>query len=342
MTFWNVLIYERGKKMDHWEKERIERSSNGSYEAYGELVQKYSNYVFATALSMTNDFYHAQDIAQEAFVKAWLHIHNLKEKEKFSRWILTITKNLCMDWLRKKVRRQELDLITDIPQQDERITKWELKESVWNVIESLNDNYRLLTIMHFMMGYTAKEISELTEQPLSTVESRLRRAKNTLKKELLDTMVEYFGDRKIGKEIEEDVMWRIVPRVSTLEIPVTNVKRSVEWYSEMLGTKAVHQDESAAMLHLQGGNRVGVPTLYLVQTESPERLSFKNTNTGVIHSVIDFYIQDLKKFHQFLRDRGVKVTNINLFPGSEYGGFGFEDPDGNLLSVTNVTHQGQI
>ncbi|WP_345290152.1 VOC family protein, partial [Streptomyces gulbargensis] len=173
------------------------------------------------------------------------------------------------------------------------------------------------------------------------IESRLRRAKAKLKKELLDGMEKSFDHKRMGKEFEEEVMWRIVPRIATIEIPVSNVEQSVAWYSKILGIKAVHQDEHAAMLHLQGPSRIGVPTLYLVQTDDSSRLHFKNTNTGVIHSTIDFFIQDLERFHSYLKQEGVKVTDLNFFPGSTKGGFGFEDPDGNLLSATNVTHLGQ-
>jgi len=98
-----------------------------------------------------------------------------------------------------------------------------------------------------------------------------------------------------------------------------------------------------ATLHLQGGNRIRVPPLYLIQTESVENLSFKNTHTNIVHSVIDFYVPDLKRYHSFLKEQGLEVGTINFLPGMEgKGGFGFKDPDGNLLSACNVTHQGQV
>ncbi|KQL55492.1 hypothetical protein AN964_12925 [Heyndrickxia shackletonii] len=138
-------------------------------------------------------------------------------------------------------------------------------------------------------------------------------------------------------------MWRIVPRIATIEIPVTNIKASIDWYQKVLGTKVAHETDYDAMLHLQGGNRIGVPTLYLVQTESVRNLSFLNTNTNIIHSVIDFYVPDLERYHTFLKEQGVEVSGINFLPGMEgKGGFGFKDPDGNSLSVCNVTHQGQV
>ncbi|MFD1735463.1 sigma-70 family RNA polymerase sigma factor [Bacillus salitolerans] len=325
------------------DSELVKKSLNGHYDAYSELVRKYSNLVFAVALSKTRDSSFSEDIAQEVFVKAWRKLSLLKEGEKFSSWLITITKNVCIDMLRKNTRLQEEVLVDNIFLTEKPSQTDEIKEAVWDALHQLEDKYKIVTVMHYISGYTAKEISHLLELSQSAIESRLRRAKEKLKKELLVSMVEEtFNKQRVGEKFEEDVMWRIVPRIATIEIPVSNIEQSSNWYHKVLGTKAVHQDNHQAMLHLQGGNRIGVPTLYLVQTDDKSRLSFKNSNTGVVHSIIDFFIEDLERFHAFLKQEGVKVTGLNFFPGTTKGGFGFEDPDGNLLSATNVTHTGQV
>jgi predicted DNA-binding protein YlxM (UPF0122 family) len=206
----------------------------------------------------------------------------------------------------------------------------------------LDENARLVMILYFLTGYRVKEISQLLKITSSAVESRIRRAKEKLKEELFKEMANTFNENRLEESFEEDVMWRIVPRIATIEIPVKNVQDSAQWYHKYIRTKTVFEDTQSAMLHLQGGSRVGVPTLYLVQTEESRPLHFTNTFTNVKHSVIDFYIPDLSRFHQFLKTNGVTVTDLNFIPGMDgYGGFGFEDPDGNLLSATNVTHSGK-
>ncbi|TDF92986.1 VOC family protein [Paenibacillus piri] len=50
-------------------------------------------------------------------------------------------------------------------------------------------------------------------------------------------------------------MWRIVPRIATIEIPVSDLKKSIEWYCRNLGTRVVHETKTDAMLHLQGSNK---------------------------------------------------------------------------------------
>lgn len=324
------------------EHDLINKALVGDYEAFAELVRRYSNLVYSVAMSSIRDSYLSEDIAQEVFVKAWRKLSQLDEGQKFSSWLISITKNQCLDELRKKARiREEALSNADIGSLDAQ--KYSQRDLVWDAIDNLDDKYKLVIVMNYISGYTAKEIGQLLNVSQAAVESRLRRAKDNIKKELLDYMAQdTFDKKRIGKEFEEEVMWRIVPRIATIEIPVSNVQQAIDWYTKVLGVNAVYQDEHTAMLHLQGGTRIGVPTLYLVQTEDTKRLDFKNSHTGITHSIIDFFIEDLERFHAFLKKEDVKVTELNFFPGTKMGGFGFEDPDGNLLSACNVTHQGQV
>jgi hypothetical protein len=57
--------------------------------------------------------------------------------------------------------------------------------------------------------------------------------------------------------------------------------------------------------------------------------------------VIDFYTNDLNGFYNFLIEQGVQVRKLNINIEIGFGGFGFEDPDGNLLSACNAIQQGQ-
>jgi catechol 2,3-dioxygenase-like lactoylglutathione lyase family enzyme len=132
----------------------------------------------------------------------------------------------------------------------------------------------------------------------------------------------------------------LIPRICTVEIPVANVKESAAWYSKIFGMKVVNlTDDDSVMLQMQGGNNSGVPTVFLFQTETPERLSFNNTNTGIVHGVIDYYTADLHKFHAFLKEQEVEVTDLHM--GEGYGGFGFYDPNGNFHGACNAVHRNQ-
>ncbi|MBD8069435.1 VOC family protein [Bacillus sp. PS06] len=127
-----------------------------------------------------------------------------------------------------------------------------------------------------------------------------------------------------------------VTRIATFELPVTDIEESVNWYAKMLNLVVQHKTEHDAMLSF---NAKGIASIYLVRTDDPKRIHFENTQTKVIHSVIDFYTYNLEGFHKFLQDNGVDVGPLNV--QGEFGGFGFKDPDGNLLSATNIVQIGQ-
>ena len=335
--------------MEHKEEHvLVNDAMNGDVNAYSILVQKYSNAAYATAMSMIKDTHIAQDLAQEALVKAWFNLSKITNAEKFGSWLYTITRRICLDWMKKEKKAERIDSIPELFDETNNVetvfNHQYIRLTVWDAINQLDESKRIVIILYFISGFTTKEISEYLNITVSAVESRIRRGKEKLKKELIHFMeTEFSLSNSVGQTIHDETMWRIVPRIATIEIPVTNIKASIDWYHKVLGTKVAHETDYDAMLHLQGGNRIGVPTLYLVQTESVRNLSFTNTNTNIIHSVIDFYVPDLERYHIFLKEQGVEVTGINFLPGMVgKGGFGFKDPDGNSLSVCNVTHQGQI
>ncbi|SIT85101.1 VOC family protein [Edaphobacillus lindanitolerans] len=131
-------------------------------------------------------------------------------------------------------------------------------------------------------------------------------------------------------------MTHLISHVATLEIPVANLEESISFYTDILGAELHFQGEKNAMLTMHSK---GVPTIFLVETEEIKGLSFKNTDTGIVHSVIDFYTPSLKELHEWLKGKQVEVGPLNL--QGESGGFGFKDPSGNWLSACNILHPGQ-
>ncbi|WP_347551897.1 VOC family protein [Pseudalkalibacillus hwajinpoensis] len=125
-----------------------------------------------------------------------------------------------------------------------------------------------------------------------------------------------------------------ISKIATIEIPVTNLQRSVYWYTETLQLSLIHHDESSGTAMLSLSSK-GEPTLYLVEVEEHTPLSFYNEKTKVTHSVIDFYTRNLHDYHAYLSEQGVEVGSLPIEAGKQ-GGFGFQDPDGNWLSVCNI------
>jgi len=129
-----------------------------------------------------------------------------------------------------------------------------------------------------------------------------------------------------------------ISHIATVEIPVSNLDRSVAFYVDVLGVQVEFKGEKNAMLSFQSK---GVPTIFLVETEEKKSISFSNSHTGVEHSIIDFYTQSLEEFHHWLQVKNIEVGPLNMKEEHGFGGFGFKDPDGNLLSACNMLHKGQ-
>lgn len=121
--------------------------------------------------------------------------------------------------------------------------------------------------------------------------------------------------------------------IGSIEIPVFDLQRAIEWYKKALGYHCVWSDDLHAMLHPQETHQLSAKIL-LVKTEDSFRLKFKSTFTNTEHSVIDFETDDLEKFHQHIL---TLIPNLGAIPEpvNDWAprGFGFEDSEGNRLAV---------
>src|SRR5271166_1017307 len=95
--------------------ELARRSQAGDTEAFGELVTKYRTKIFTMVCCIVSNENDAWDIAQEGFLKAWRSIHRFEGRSSFYTWLYSITVNLTLDSLRRKGRRDEVELSDTIP-----------------------------------------------------------------------------------------------------------------------------------------------------------------------------------------------------------------------------------
>ena len=140
----------------------------------------------------------AEDIAQEAFVRAYVNIHTFDQKRKFSTWIFRIATNLCIDRIRKKKPDYYLDANVpgtegltmysqiaaagELP--EEEIVKMETQERIQYEIGRLPDKYRSVIILRYIEELPLQEIGDILELPLGTVKTRVHRGRAALRKQL--------------------------------------------------------------------------------------------------------------------------------------------------------------
>lgn len=90
--------------MEEIVKKRIKEVIKGDQNAFGEIVELYKDKVFQLCYRMLGNRHEAEDIAQEAFIRAYVNINSFNINLKFSTWLYRIATNLCIDRIRKKNR----------------------------------------------------------------------------------------------------------------------------------------------------------------------------------------------------------------------------------------------
>ena len=90
-------------------KKKNHSSLKGDQNAFGEIVELYKDKVYQICFRMLGNRHEAEDLAQEAFVRAFINIHSFNIQMKFSTWLFRIATNLCIDRLRKKKPDYHLD-----------------------------------------------------------------------------------------------------------------------------------------------------------------------------------------------------------------------------------------
>ncbi len=165
----------------------IEQCKRNDRKAQLKLYNQYCNGMFAVAMRFVKDTMEAEDIVQEAFIKAFAKLHQFKGEVTFGAWLKRIVVNRCIDTLKsKKQHLAELDevhlkVIDDNYEDewlvDDAITIDEVKHAITN----LPEKYEYVLMLYLIEGYDHQEISEILH--ISEVASRtqLSRGKNMLK-----------------------------------------------------------------------------------------------------------------------------------------------------------------
>lgn len=184
--------------MDELINKRINEVIKGNQEAYEEIVTLFQHRLYHVCYRMLSNQQEAEDIAQEAFVRAFINIHTFDQKRKFSTWLFRIATNLCIDRIRKKKPDYYLDaevpgteglsmysqVAADTELPEEEVEKMEVQERVQYEIGQLPDKYRSVIILRYLEELPLQEISEILELPLGTVKTRIHRGRAALKKQM--------------------------------------------------------------------------------------------------------------------------------------------------------------
>lgn len=147
-------------------------------ERLSELFEHYANDVFRLAYAYLGCIQDAEDVCQNVFLNLAQHNAEL-EAGKEKHWLLKCTANACKNHLRSFWRRNREELSETIPALDESETY------IHDAVLRLAPKYRAVVHLFYFEGYSQKEISETLHISLTAVQTRMSRAREMLKKELL-------------------------------------------------------------------------------------------------------------------------------------------------------------
>lgn len=195
---------------DHSDQERITATLAGDASAYESLVLKYQDRLFNTLYRITGSREEAEDVAQEAFVQAYVKLSSFQGKSQFYTWLYRIAFNLSVSRRRKKRpvisvdQTQEVtgnEPVDNLPGAQEQLEQEEDVLTVHAALARLSEDHRKILVLRELDGCDYESISETLELPIGTVRSRLFRARQQLKEELERTG--YSWDDELGGSPEK-------------------------------------------------------------------------------------------------------------------------------------------
>ncbi|MEK7685439.1 MAG: sigma-70 family RNA polymerase sigma factor [Verrucomicrobiota bacterium] len=179
----------------------VKRAQKGDLSAYDHLVQRYQERIYATIYHMTSNHEDANDLAQDAFIKAYRALKSFKGDSSFFTWVYRIAVNKTINFLKQRKNRIHMslndidfnaehdpDLVALVSEKNPRrdLNLAELQEKLNAALQKLSDVHRLVVTLHDVQGLSHDEISKIMDCNTGTVRSRLFYARQQLQAYLSD------------------------------------------------------------------------------------------------------------------------------------------------------------
>jgi len=187
----------------------VQAAKGGDVEAFEDLVRRYDRNVFRIAQHITQNREDAEDVVQDAFLKAYSNLHQFQGQSKFYTWLVRIAVNEALMRLRRRRPERMVSLDEDIKTEDDsmprEVADWapnpeqlysqgELKEILGKTIQGLPPSFRTVFVLRDVEGLSTEETADALDLSVPAVKSRLLRARLQLRERLS----KYFKNRVGG------------------------------------------------------------------------------------------------------------------------------------------------
>lgn len=172
------------------ENQLIDRALQGDRDAFAQLVESNQDRLFASMLQITCSPDEAEEVVQEAFIRAFVKLDTFQRNSQFFTWLYRIAFNAALTRRRRKRARVSLDQcrenngleVTDSADAvDEPMLRAERIAMVREALQTLTEEHRSILVLREMQEYSYEEIAEILDISIGTVRSRLSRSRRQLK-----------------------------------------------------------------------------------------------------------------------------------------------------------------
>ncbi len=179
--------------------ELVEQTRAGDRAAFNELVERHARKIFRTARHITKNDQDAEDVLQDAFLKAYTRLEQFQGEAQFYTWLTRIAVNESLMRLRKRRNSKTVSLDEQLETEDSQISRQvasdgpnpeqsysqeETRRVVEDAIDSLAEGYRAVFVLRDVEGFSTEETGQMLKLSISAVKSRLLRARLQLREKL--------------------------------------------------------------------------------------------------------------------------------------------------------------
>ncbi|MCG6156098.1 RNA polymerase sigma factor [Rubinisphaera margarita] len=183
----------------------VEDVRRGDQDSFRLLVERYESRLYRVIYRFVRDDSLAEDLAQEAFIRAYENLDQFDLSRRFGPWLFRIGVNLTLDYLRKRKRRGWTSLFSEVnpdqplnPGTSDPRDNLDINEEVSRVMQELPEKYRSVLVLRDLENFSTAEIAAIIGRKEATIRWRLAEARNRFKVAWIKRM----GDPANGSEME--------------------------------------------------------------------------------------------------------------------------------------------
>jgi RNA polymerase sigma factor (sigma-70 family) len=190
------------------EAELLRACIKGDTTAFAAIVEEYQHLVCAITYSATTDMERSEELAHEAFIKAWINLSQLRDMNKFRAWLCVIVQNVIRNYYRSKKRdivsragslEEKGDIASESFKGTETIIDNEQQAVIRQALEQIPEKYRMSLVLFYRQGQSIKEVAEILELSEGAVRTQISRGRKMLREEvaaMVETTISRTGPGK--------------------------------------------------------------------------------------------------------------------------------------------------